>query len=82
MKALRYTADALKDLKRYGSMAARVRAAMTDYAADQAAHSNNVTQLVGATAKRMRVGDFRVIFEETAGDLLVTKIAPRGSVYD
>jgi mRNA interferase RelE/StbE len=41
-----------------------------------------VTQLVGSTALRLRIGDFRVIFEETADEIRVTRIAPRGSVYD
>jgi mRNA interferase RelE/StbE len=31
---------------------------------------------------RLRVGDYRVIFEETADEMIVTKIGPRGSVYD
>lgn len=82
MKSVRYTADALRDLKRHGNMAARVRKALTEYAADGIAHANNVTQLVGSTAYRMRVADFRVIFEETDDAVLVTRIGPRGSVYD
>jgi mRNA interferase RelE/StbE len=41
-----------------------------------------VTQLVGSTALRLRIGDFRVIFEETAEEIRVTRIAPRGSAYD
>lgn len=82
MKQVRYTADAAKALKRHGNMAARIRRAITDYAADDpAAHANNVRQLVGSPAKRLRVGDFRVIFEETDAEIIVTKIGPRGSVY-
>jgi mRNA interferase RelE/StbE len=52
-----------------------------EYSENPAAHSNNVAQLVGQSAKRMRVGDFRIIFEETETDILVTKIGPRGDVY-
>jgi mRNA interferase RelE/StbE len=29
-----------------------------------------------------RLGDFRVVFEETEVELIITKIGPRGSVYD
>jgi DNA-binding XRE family transcriptional regulator len=47
-----------------------------------AAHANNVSRLVGSTACRLRIGDFRVIFEETDTDIIVTKFAPRGNVYD
>jgi mRNA-degrading endonuclease RelE of RelBE toxin-antitoxin system len=35
-----------------------------------------------STAKRLRVGDYRVLFEESAAEILVTKIGPRSSVYD
>jgi len=82
MKAVRYTKEAARDLKRHGNVAARVRRAVSDYAANPAAHANNVTPLVGATLLRMRVGDFRAIFEETAELITVTKVRPRGSAYD
>jgi mRNA interferase RelE/StbE len=82
MKAVRYTKEAARDLKRYGNVAARVRRAVGDYAANPAARANNVTQLVGATLLRMRIGDFRAIFEETAEMITVTKVRPRGSAYD
>ncbi len=81
MKAVRYTADALRDLKRHGNMAARIRKALAEYARGEGAHANNVTQLVGSSARRMRVSDFRVIFEEEADHILVTRIGPRGDVY-
>lgn len=73
MKAVRYTVDAARDLKRHGNMAARTRKAVSEYAAEGGAHANNVTRLVGSTASRLRVGDYRVIFEETATDITVTK---------
>ena len=82
MKAVRYTTDAIRDLRRYGNMTARIRGALGDYARDGRSHVNNVTRLVGSSASRLRVGDFRVIFEEGATELLVTKIGPRGDVYD
>ena len=82
MKTVAYSRDAAKDLHRHGNMAARVRAAIRAYAGDQRSHANNVTQLVGSPAKRLRVGDFRVIFDETETTITVTKIGPRGGVYD
>lgn len=81
MKQARYTADVAKALRRHGNMAVRVRKALADYAADPAAHANYVRQLVGSPARRLRVGDFRVIFEETDAEIVVTKIGPRGGVY-
>lgn len=82
MKAVRHTADAARDLKRHGDMAARVRKAMSEYAEVGNAHANNVIRMVGSTGSRMRVGDFRVLFEETELAITVTKVAPRGSAYD
>jgi mRNA interferase RelE/StbE len=82
MKPVVYTVSAAKDLKRHVNMAARVRKAIGEYAADRIAHANNVTQLVGSIAKRLRVGDFRVIFEESETTLTVTKVGPRGDVYE
>ncbi len=79
MKTVRYHPDAVRSLKRYGNVAARLRKAMDDYAAETGAHANNVTRLVGSPAFRLRVGDFRAIFEETETDIFVTAIAPRGS---
>ena len=69
-------------MKRYANMAARIRRAIEEYAVDQAAHANNVTQLVGLSGKRMRVGDYRVVFEETGSEIEVTRIGPRGDIYD
>ncbi|MEO8713676.1 MAG: type II toxin-antitoxin system RelE/ParE family toxin [Acetobacteraceae bacterium] len=81
VKAVRYTVDAAKDLKRHRGVASRIRRCIGEYATDQTSHANNVTRLVGSTAKRMRVGDYRVIFEEAEAELLITKIGPSGGVY-
>lgn len=82
MRTVRYTVDAARDLKRHGTMAERVRKAISEHAGGSGAHANNVTRLVGSTGIRLRVGDCRVIFEETATTITVTKIAPRGGAYD
>lgn len=78
----RYTTEAPRNLKRHGNMQARVRRAVEEYAMDSAAHANNVTRLVGSSASRMRVGDFRVIFIETETELSIVRVGPRGAVYD
>jgi mRNA interferase RelE/StbE len=65
MKTVRFTVGASLDLKRHGNMASRARKAIAEYAADGIAQANNVTQLVGSPASRMRIGAFRMIFEET-----------------
>lgn len=81
MKTVRYTTEALRNLKRRGNMAARIRRAVEEYAADPAAHANNVMLLVGSSGSRMRVGDYRVIFVETEAELSVVRVGARGSVY-
>src|ERR1700722_16947025 len=70
MKAIRYSAEAIANLKRHGNMAARVRKTVNEYAANPAAHANNVTRLVGSPASRMRVADYQVIFVETEQELV------------
>ena len=82
MRTVSYTLSAARDLKRHGNVAGRIRKAVTEYAADPQAHANNVTQLVGSPFWRMRVGDFRAIFELTDTTITVVKVAPRGEAYD
>ena len=77
VKTVRYSPDALRSLRRYGSVAARARKAVEEYVAVTGAYANNVTRLVGSTACRLRIGDFRVIFEESDTDIVVTKFAPQ-----
>ena len=82
MKTVRYTLDAMQDLKRHGNVASRIRKAVADYAAERQAHANNVKALKGSAALRMRVGDYRVVFVEDAAGIVVTRVGPRGDVYD
>jgi mRNA interferase RelE/StbE len=82
VKTVRYTTEALTNLKRRAAIATRVRKAIDVYVANPTAHANNVTRLVGSAASRMRVGDYRVIFVETATDLTVVRIGPHGGVFD
>lgn len=82
MKKVRYTGDAAKDLRRHGNMAERLRKAIGEYAADQKAHANNVDHMTGEPFKRMRVGGYRIIFDETDTEIRVTKVGPRSGIYD
>lgn len=79
MKTIRFTKDAAADMLKYRSVAKRLNDKLGRYAKTGA---GNVTKLVGSSAMRLRDGDFRIIFEETETEILVTKIAPRGSVYE
>jgi mRNA interferase RelE/StbE len=82
MKTVIFSREATKDLRRHRNMATRITKAIDEYAAGRLAHANNVTEMVGIGGKRLRVGSFRVIFAETASTIVVTKIGPRGGVYD
>lgn len=79
VKAIRYTVSAVNDLRRHASEAARIRKALQRHAAGRKA---DVVPMRDGSGFRLRVGTYRVIFEETTTDILVTKIGPRGSVYD
>jgi mRNA interferase RelE/StbE len=71
---------AAKALRKHRSDAGRILAKIEDYAADPRAFADSVKALQGGGGLRLRIGDYRVIFEET--EVIVTKIGPRGSVYD
>jgi mRNA interferase RelE/StbE len=82
VKPVRYNDAAQKDLGRHANMAERVYRAVAEYAAGTGAHANRVKPLKGTNTKRLRIGDFRVVFVETATEIIVTKVAPRGDAYD
>ena len=82
MKRVILLKPAVSALLKHRIVAPRIREKIAAYAADPASLANSVTELRGAPLKRLRVGDFRVLFEETETEIIVSKIGPRGSVYD
>lgn len=52
------------------------------YARDPAAQANNVKKLKGRPDYRLRVGDFRIVFTETADTITIHGVGPRGGIYD
>jgi len=78
-----YTKDAAKSLRKMPrNMRESIENSLRDYAAAPA-QGRNVIKLEGRPGYRMRVGDWRILFEMDHGVLtiLVLKIAPRGEVY-
>ena len=77
VKTIRYSQDALPICVR--ADAARLMAKIARYAETEA---GDVKPLVGVPGKRLRVGDFRVIFDEDGETIRVIRIGPRGAIYD
>ena len=61
--------------------ARRVVEKVAGYAADPASQPANVRALKGRLGFRLRVGDWRVIFEREADGIFVLAVGARGSVY-
>jgi len=83
MKSVLCTRAAATALRRHANRAKLIRAKIRQYADDASSQANNVKALVGVDAKRLRVGDFRVIFiTETADAIIILDIGPRGGIYE
>jgi mRNA interferase RelE/StbE len=83
MKRINYSKDASKALSRMSAnMAKLIRSKIEQYASDPAPLANNVKALRGRPGFRLRVGDWRVIFDEIGDVIDILEIGPRGRVYD
>jgi mRNA interferase RelE/StbE len=82
---IEFTIDALKALAGMPANTAKlIRSKIDLLAVNPAAPNNNVRRLKGGSLCRLRVGDWRVVYE-VRNDMLVivvVKIAPRRSVHD
>jgi mRNA interferase RelE/StbE len=82
MKMVTYTRVALRSLQAHSNRARQIRAKIDQYAADPASLANNVIQLTGSTAKRLRIASFRVLFTETETTIIILDVGPRGDIYE
>ena len=86
MKSITYSKSAIKTLKRLPTkVSARIVEKIGSYAADPAGLANNVKKLQGRDGYRLRVGDWRVLFDEsdTVLDVLdVLAIGARSEIYE
>ncbi len=78
MKKVVYSSHALGQLRKHRSEAAAIMAKLDRYAETGA---GDVKTLAGRTGKRLRCGDYRVIFEESDDEIRVLGLGPRGDVY-
>ncbi len=84
MYQILFTKQADKTLRKLPRNTAQlIRQKLEQLAEDPFAYTPNVTRLQGRPGYRLRVGDWRVIYEVEDGRLiiLVLRIAPRGGVY-
>ena len=84
LRKIQYAREAAKTLERIDrATAQRIRNKVRQYAEDSASLANNVIIMKGGEGfRRMRVGDWRVIFTEDFVILKVVRIAPRGGAYN
>ena len=82
MRKILYSAQAERTLRRIDRQtSARIRGKIAQYAEDPESLSANVKTLRGRSGKRLRIGDWRVIFTETLIVLTVERIGSRGNIY-
>ncbi len=62
--------------------AVRIRGKIDQYAADPRSLASQVKKMKGRSGYRLRVGDWRVIFDEDDNVVAIEDIASRGSIYE
>jgi mRNA interferase RelE/StbE len=80
-----YSNQALKDLKKIPrNYTSTILSKIEALALDPHAKNNSVTRLKGDKVFRLRVGDYRVVYEIYDSELVIdiVKVQPRGGVYD
>ncbi len=84
MWQINYRKSAVRTLARMPrSVAHRIRNRIEQLAQNPYAPDNNVTKLQGREGYRLRVGDWRIIYDLNGEQLIVVilEIGPRGSIY-
>lgn len=82
MRETAYTKRATRALvKMPRNEAERIMAKIDQYARAPEELANNVTEMVGEEGKRLRVGEWRVLFVEDETTMRILRVGPRGEVY-
>ena len=83
MKRVILMPEARKALSRLPRpIAARILDKIEQYADKPETLANNVKRLKGDQGLRLRVGDWRILFDEDAVTITVRTVRPRGSAYE
>jgi mRNA interferase RelE/StbE len=83
MEAIAYSKSVIRTLRRQSvNEALRIREKVGQNAIDPAAPGNNIKTLQGREGYRLRVGDWRMIFDEDGTVLSILDISPRRSIFD
>lgn len=83
MAGVAYSRSAIKALRRApANVASRIREKIEQVAKDPKALAANIKRLEGRKGYRLRVGDWRVIFERDGDNLIVLDVGPRGGIYE
>jgi mRNA interferase RelE/StbE len=84
MSKVVYSDAAAKTLSRMDrATSRRIMSKVTQLARDPSSLANNVKRIQGeARMWRLRVGNWRVIYDDDGIVLFVFKVGPRGSAYD
>jgi mRNA interferase RelE/StbE len=79
---IEYSRSSLRALRRLPrSTAETIVKKIAALAVDPYAPNNNATRLQGRPGYRLRVGDWRVLYELSENRLLVLDVRPRGGAY-
>ena len=73
------TLNALRKLP--ANEARRIRARIADYAAEPDVRAHHVMKLKGRDGFRLRVGNWRILFDVNGSVLEILEIGSRGSIY-
>lgn len=78
-----FTKQAIRELKKIPANTRKlILSKIEQLYADPASLANNIKKLQGVDACRLRIGDYRVIYNQSGEILLILRIAHRGGVYD
>jgi len=81
-KKIAYSKRAIRTLAKLpANESTRIRSKLRQYADDPASQANSVKKLQGRDAYRLRVGDWRIIFDENDVVIEVIEVGARGSIY-